>query len=266
MKKKIYPYLIEEQKMNNYYESLLNNKYKVRLFSKKKANEVYRFFLPGIRNLLFWSYNLTENNIYGANIKEFDKMNNELKSAVCRNYYCNFFEKGETIIIAFKNGICFCVTDNQKEAEKIKKNKYCIDMQEINFRNEDSYNIPSSTENDECLIYLYIIQLYKMIFLNKIQKEIQKPSQFDKKRNEFVRFVEQIYHIRATDDKDAVKKCEKWEKDLGIEKSYINVDNEFDLLYKNNKLNENNTFRRVSILVSVAAIIVGIINLWGMIQ
>ena len=55
--------------------------------------------------------------------------------------------------------------------------------------------------------------------------------------------------------------CEKWAKELNIEQKYIKIENEFDLLYKNNKLNENQTIQRFCIVLFAILILIGIINL-----
>lgn len=262
MARKIYPYLIEEQRLSGYYEILLDEKYKVKFFDKKKDKEVYDIFLPGIRNTLFWTFSVANNSAYLANKTEFNKMSNDLKAAVCGTYLCNVFEKKDSLVICFKNGICFAITDDEKEAKKLKEYEAKMEMQVINLRDEDTYRVPAKEED----IYLYILELYKMIFMNKIQKDLQNSNKFDKTRNDFVKFTEKVYNIRITDDKEKLKKIEKWEIDLDLEKTYIKIENEFDLLYKNNKLNDNKNVERWFLVLFVVAIIIGIINLWGMMQ
>lgn len=265
MGKKIYPYLIEEQKINHYYKSLLNNKYSLRFFESKKDNNIYKTFLPTIRNYMFWTFNISDNNMQSANKKEFEKMSVEMKSAICNNYKCNIFENAGTTIVCFKNGICFAITDDAKKANKAKEKDLIIKMESINLRSKDTYDVTDEMENNEAVLFLYILQLYKMIFMSKVQKDIQQESKFHKTRRDFVLFIEKIYSIKATDQKEMMKLCQKWEKDLDIEKLCVNIDNEFDILYKNNKLNENINYVKMGIILLVIAIIVGIVNLWGMI-
>ena len=61
MEKKIYPYLISEQQMIGYYEILLDQKYKVKLFDKKKEKEIYDTLLPHIKDFMFWTFNVSNN-------------------------------------------------------------------------------------------------------------------------------------------------------------------------------------------------------------
>lgn len=262
MEEKIYPYLIEEQKMNEYYKFLIDNEYSIKIFDKNKDKGIYDLFLPQIRNNLFWTFSLTKDK------KQFKDLSNGLKATVCKNYKCNIFEKKKTKIICFNNGICFAVSEDKNEVRKIKNHNARKEMQEINLRDEIAYDIPFELRSElkSSYLYLYILQLYKMVFMNKIQKEIQNPSSFNKVRNEFVIFIEQIYNIQATDNEDAMDLCERWEDLFDLERLHIRIDNEFDLIYKNNKLNDNIKVQRLCLLLFSVAIIIGIINLWGMIQ
>ena len=266
MGRKIYPYLIEEQKINNYYKTLFNNKYRLRFFESKKDEKIYKTFLPTIRNYMFWTFNISDSKVQSNDKKDFEKMSTEMKCIVCNNYKCNIFENDETTIVCFKNGICFAITDDDKKANKAKAKELIIKMESINLRSKDTYIVTEEMENDEVVLFLYILQLYKMIFMSKVQKDIQQESKFHKTRRDFVLFIEKIYSIKATDKKEMLKLCKKWEEELEIEKLCINIDNEFDILYKNNKLNENINYVKMGILLLVIAIIIGIANLWGMIQ
>lgn len=262
MGKKIYPFLIRERKINEYYEFLFKNNYNLKIYEKKKDEEVYSLYLPQIRNQMFWTFNLQ------GNKKSFKELSSNLKASVCRTYSCNIFEKKESMVICFNNGICFSVTEDKNEAMKLKNYDAKIDMNNINLRDEQSYDIPIEIRNEEKAeyIYLYILQLYKMIFMHKVLKEIQNPAKFNKVRTDFVRFIEKIYNTRATDNADAIKICSKWEEILDLERLQLRIDNEFDLIYKNNKLNDNIKVQRMCILLFAITIIIGTINLWGMMQ
>ena len=262
MERTIHPFIIEEQKVRDYYEILLDKKFKLTVFDKKKDSDIYKFFLPGIRNLIFWTFNLTSSNINGANKKEFNNLSNEFKATVCKNYYCNIFEKNDTQIVCFNDGICFAIGSNEKEINQILKYQRTLDMEKFNLRNDDTYILPNKYDDNNEMLYLYIIELYKMIFLNKTQKDITNPNRFNYIRIKFVNFTEQIYNIRITDNEDAIKQIEKWDKEFELEKINIKIDNLFDLLYKNNKIDESNGLKSVCIVMCVAAIIVGILNLW----
>ena len=250
-KLKIYPYLIDEKRMAGYYEMLLEDKFKVKIFDKKKDKSVYEYFLPTMREYLFWSFNLS----LKEEFKEYEKLKNDLKSAICSRYTCNIFEKNETEVICFNTGVCFAITEDQKILSKLTKYEDIQKMEEINLRSEDVYEIKDSKTEHK---YSYILQLYKLIYLNKINKELKNPNLFDKARKEFVEFTQKAYIIYET-DKD--KYNEELKEKLNLDKIYLKTENQFDLLYKNNKLNENMMYKRFLIILLVVFIIIGVINL-----
>lgn len=251
---KIYPYLIDSKKMSDFYETLLNDKFKVKVFNKKTNKELYNYFLPVVREYMFWTFNIDDK-------KDFNSVSNELMSAICFKYQTNIFEKDETQIIAFDSGICFLVTADKKEIENLSQYKYKKDMNTINLRENEEYSLPSKKNKLQPKDYAYILQLYKMINLNLLQKEIQKPEKFDVVRNRFVKFTQEIFNLKITDDAKENEQCENWNEELNLTKKYIELENQFDLLYKNNKLNESKNTLNIAIVLAVVVVIIGLINL-----
>lgn len=261
---KIYPYLLDEKRITGYYEILLDNKYKLVEYEKKKDQEFYDYFLPKIRNFMFWTFNIKE--AEDITKQEFSKMSNDLKSCTCGGYFCNIFEKEDTIVVCFETGICFAITKDDKALKKLKQYEKTENLEEINIRKEKVYDLPSEIKESDVnsknpRLMLYILQIYKEIFLKKIQKEMQKEDDFEKSRIAFVKFTENIYNIEETDQKEEEKLVEKWKKELNIDKLYLKVENQYDLLYRNNKLNYNSDLNKFCIALFIVAIIIGIINL-----
>ena len=253
--KKIYPYLIDSKRIAGYYEMLLDDKFKLRIFNKKKDESIYNYFLPAIRNYLFWTYNLEKNS-------EFSNLENDLKAVICANYECNIFEKDNVKVICFNNGICFIVAqENDKSIKKLIQYKEQERMKKINIRDDKPYDF--AYEDKEELMYAYILQLYKKITLNKLKAEIKEPTRFNKTKANFVDFIQSVYNVDITDKSGKYGKslCEKWSKELELDRTYVELENEFDILYKNNKLNKNQDIRVISIVLCIILIIVGIINL-----
>ena len=251
---KIYPYIIDSKKVTDYYKSLLDEKYKIVIFNKKDNKDIYDYFLPTTRDYIFWTFNLT-------NKTEFNKIENDVKSVICAKYQTNILNKDNTTIICFKEGICFVVTDNEKEKDKIIKSKFSEKIEKINLRSEKSYDLPSSKEDLTAEDYAYIFELYKMIYIEKIHQELQKPERFDAIRRKFMNFTQDVFNSRITDDENEAKKIAKWEEDLQLDKRYIKLEDQFDLLYKNSKLDESKNLLNFAIMLSVVVVIIGIINL-----
>ena len=70
----IYPYVIEEKDYNKYLQSLLRNKKcKVRFFDKQRDIHLYTYFLPKVREYMFWSFGLSR-----VGIRDFNKLDTVL--------------------------------------------------------------------------------------------------------------------------------------------------------------------------------------------
>ena len=119
----IYPYIIDANKYNKYMLKLIKNpKCKLKTFDKIKDFDIYTYFLPNIREYMFWSFELTN-----QKSNELERMDNKMKSTILSNYPCTMFEYelekniqgkiGEENgiffdiikmeIICFNTGICF---------------------------------------------------------------------------------------------------------------------------------------------------------------
>lgn len=121
----IYPYVIDSNQYNQYIQKLLKNKQcKHRIFEKEKDIHLYQYFLPEIREYMFWSFGLSK-----KAIKNFEGLDVKLKANLLAEYECNifqyelskdlqgkvgendgiFFDINEIKIICYKTGICFLV-------------------------------------------------------------------------------------------------------------------------------------------------------------
>ena len=121
----IYPYVIEEKKYKRYLQNLLSNKKcKIRFFDKQKDIHLFTYFLPKIREYMFWSFGLNK-----SAIRDFEKLDTTVKSTLLSEHNCNmfsydlpenlqgkvesdngiFFEISEIKIICFKTGVSFLI-------------------------------------------------------------------------------------------------------------------------------------------------------------
>lgn len=119
----IYPYLINQADYANYLHSLLKKKRcKLKLFERKKDIGIETYFLPEIKENMFWSLDLTR-----EALKNYEAMDQKMKAKVLSQKKCCFFEYnlGEDIpakigeeggiffditkieIVCFQSGICF---------------------------------------------------------------------------------------------------------------------------------------------------------------
>ncbi len=152
----IYPYVIDEKEYKKYLQGLLRNKKcKIRFFDKQKDIHLYTYFLPSIREYVFWSFGLNK-----AGIRDFEKMDSTLKATMLSEHDCNifnyelpenlqgkvdvengiFFEISEIKIICFKSGISFLIFKTNIEG-----NGSFSDLLNFNYKfreiNSVSYNL-----------------------------------------------------------------------------------------------------------------------------
>jgi len=119
----IYPYLVEEKNYTNYLYGLLKKpECRLKVFDRKKDIEIESYFLPEIKDKMFWSIDLNK-----EAMKSYETMDIKMKANVLGKKDCSFFEYslGEDIpakigeeggiffdiskieIICFSTGICF---------------------------------------------------------------------------------------------------------------------------------------------------------------
>ncbi len=129
----IYPYIIEQKKYDKYLLKLLKDKHcKLKMWEKEKDLNVYTYFLPNVREYLFWSFDYDAEK--RRKLKELDI---DIKSVLLSKYPCTMFEYtlGEKVqgkvgekngiffdiqkmeIICFKTGVCFIVLKTIIEGE-----------------------------------------------------------------------------------------------------------------------------------------------------
>lgn len=257
--RKVYPYLMESSRMQGYYEMLLDSGYKVKMFEKKADKEIYDKLLPEIRNYMFWTYNIVKR-------EDFQIMTNDLKAGVCTAYKCNIFEKEKTIVVCFYTGVCFAYTSDEDEVKNLKEYSERREMQVINLRDDKAYEVPEALKDNEYKeigVYVYILELYKLIYIEKLAKAIRVPQKFDAVRNAFVEFTQTIFNVAITDDMKLKKIAEDLQEYLDVNKKFIQLENEFDLMYKNNQMNDKRDTQRIFIVFFIICIIIGIFNLWN---
>lgn len=118
----LYPYIIESEKYEKYLLRLLKDKkVTLRIFEKEKDLDIYNYFSSNIRQNLFPTFEIRDNDL-----RNFKELNNEKKAKILSKHGCVCFEYmlGQTVegneqengvffnipkidIICFNTGICF---------------------------------------------------------------------------------------------------------------------------------------------------------------
>lgn len=121
----IEPYMIDSKNYNKYILKLLKeHKCKLRIFEKEKDMHLYNYFLPNIRDYMFWSFNLDK-----KAIKSLYELDLNMQANLLAKYDCNifqyelskdlqgkigekngiFFDINEIKIVCYKTGVCFLI-------------------------------------------------------------------------------------------------------------------------------------------------------------
>jgi len=144
----IKPFLIKENKYENYLFSLLSNKnYKLKIFEKEKDLNLYKYFIQNTREYFFPTFEFDR-----EKIRDFDNMIKSLQAKKLSKLHCNIFEyslnkdvqgkidKNEGIffnidkieIVCFDTGICFLVIKTD-----INNSEKFSDLLNFNYRFKD---------------------------------------------------------------------------------------------------------------------------------
>lgn len=129
----IYPYIIKKQNYSKYLKKLiLDQRLKIKVFDKEKDVDLYSYFLPKVRNTLFWTINLDK-----YRLSKFEDLDQNMQSTILEKYPCTIFEynikediqgkagKKDGIffnitninLICFNTGICFLLMKTMLEGE-----------------------------------------------------------------------------------------------------------------------------------------------------
>lgn len=152
----IYPYVVGRAGYQRYMQKLLKNKKcKLRIFEKEKDMHLYQYFLPDIREYMFWSFGLTK-----QGLRSFEELDVALKAKLLSEHECNifqyelskdlqgkigekggiFFEINEIKLICFRTGICFLLLKTS-----LIENKSFTDILNFNYKfreiNSKTYNM-----------------------------------------------------------------------------------------------------------------------------
>lgn len=156
----VYPYIIDENKYDKYLLKLLKDKHcKLKIWEKEKDLNTYTYFLPKVREYLFWSFS------YDAEKKrKLEQLDIDMKAVLLSKYPCTIFEYtlGKEVqakvgeangiffdiqkidIVCFKTGICFLLLKTTIESESD-----FSDVLNFNYKFRDINSEISSLKNYE---------------------------------------------------------------------------------------------------------------------
>ena len=118
--------------------------------------------------------------------------------------------------------------------------------------------LPDEFENQ--FLYTYIINLYKKIYLKKIELQLKDSRQVKKARKRFIDFTKNLWIREITDDETGTMLNHRIAETLELEKLYGQVKNKYDILYKDLNIEKNRTSTVIIGIVLAASLIFNILN------
>ena len=109
-------------------------------------------------------------------------------------------------------------------------------------------------------LYTYIINLYKKIYLKKIELQLKDPKQVRKARKHLLDYTKNLWIREITDDETGTMLNHRISDILELERLYSQVKNKYDILYKDLNIEKNRTSTIVIALILAASLIFNILN------
>ena len=118
--------------------------------------------------------------------------------------------------------------------------------------------LPDEFENQ--YFYSYILNLYKKIYLKKLELEFKNPKKVKKARKKFIDFTKNLWIQEITEDETGTMLNHKMQEIFEIEKLYEEVKAKYDILYKELNIEKNKKATIIIAIILVASLIFNILN------
>lgn len=118
--------------------------------------------------------------------------------------------------------------------------------------------LPPKYENQ--YLYTYILNLYKKIYLKKLEAEFKKGNDLRKTRKKFIEFVKKVWIQEITEDKTGTILNYRLQEVLELDKLYAQVKSKYDVLYKEKNIERNAKYTIVIAIILGDSLIINLIN------
>lgn len=110
-------------------------------------------------------------------------------------------------------------------------------------------------------LYTYILNLYKKIYLKKINYELSKKKKFELVKNKFIDFASDIWIEEVTNDDYGQLIDKKIKEALKTEETFIKLKSKYDVLYKDYNLEKTTRSSKYILRITFLLLIINIIIL-----
>ena len=118
--------------------------------------------------------------------------------------------------------------------------------------------LPEEYENQ--YLYTYILNLYKKIYLKKIENDFKTGRNVKKTRKRFIEFTKKLWIQEITEDETGTLLNHKLQEVFEMEKLYTDVKSKYDLLYKELNIEKNRNSTIAIAIILVISLIFNVLN------
>lgn len=118
--------------------------------------------------------------------------------------------------------------------------------------------LPEEYENQ--YFYTYIFNLYKKIYLKKIELELKSVTKMKKARKKFVEFTKNLWIQEITEDETGTLLNDKMQEVFELDKLYNQVKYKYDILYKELNFEKQRKAMMVIVLILGISLLLNILN------
>jgi len=126
----------------------------------------------------------------------------------------------------------------------------------------DTYNytrLPYEYENQ--YFYMYILSLYKLIFLMKLNNDFKSYDKIIKMKKKFIKFTKDIWDKDITLDDTGALYYKTLNKTLELESLYEEIQNKYEVIYKDLNIEKNNNYYSVIVILLIFSLAFNTINI-----
>ncbi len=126
----------------------------------------------------------------------------------------------------------------------------------------DTYNytkLPYEYENQ--YFYLYILSLYKKLFLMRLNNKFKAYDKIVKTKNDFAKFTKDIWNKEITLDDTGAIYYRTLNKSLELEELYEEIKNKYEVLYKDLNIEKNNIYYSIIVILLIFSLMFNTINI-----
>ncbi len=116
--------------------------------------------------------------------------------------------------------------------------------------------LPDQFENE--YFYTYLINVYKKLFLKKIEQEFRKGARLPKTRKQFIEFTKTLWIEEVTEEEVGSCLNHLFCQTMNLDRLYLEMKNQYDVLYKESNIQKNTKALLVLTIVLVIALIVNL--------